>query len=193
MCDSANAGTYTYFPNSVLKLGGTFDPENLHLAFAPCITYDREYPIHVLDRTHRTDKPTNVNAHNEISVEQIKTIERLYSFLNISASISAHFAFFGGDANMTFESENLFETDSFNFGMRGLARFGEVGLINPKLNEDSVKLVNNLPALYARCGREWVTQETRGVQIAVIYSIKNVSESQRSRLEAAILVGLIFR
>ena len=49
--------------------------------------------------------------------------------------------------------------------------------------------MNNRTAFYTRCGREWVSTETRGVLIAVIYTIKNVSQSQRSKLEAAVSGG----
>jgi hypothetical protein len=91
---------------------------------------------------------------------------------------------------MTFESEDMFDSDSFNFGLRGITQFGEIGLLNPRLNAEAEALKKNAPAFYARCGREWVSEETRGVEIALIYSIKNVSQSQRSRLEASLSAGL---
>ena len=140
--------------------------------------------------TSTAEKKDNLNGHTEISVEQIKTREQMYSFLNISTSISAHYAFFSGNANVNYESEGTFDESGFVFGVRGLTRYAEIGLLNPRLDPRAAPLIRNLPALYSLCGREWVSQERRGVQIAVIYTIKNVSQSQRSRLEAAMSAGL---
>ncbi len=197
---AAFAGSYPYHPSSVLRLGGTFDPENMQLSFPPCIVYDREYAVHPLGRQHAVEAgpgdeknktpAENVSAHNELSIEQIKTREHMYSFLNISTTISAHYKLFSASASVGYESEGIFDSDSFTFGVRGITRFAEIGLINPRLTKEASVLVKNLPAFYSRCGREWVTQETRGVQIAVVYTVKNVSQSQRSRLEASLSAGV---
>jgi hypothetical protein len=90
---------------------------------------------------------------------------------------------------MTYESEETFDSDSFVFGVRGMTTYAEVGLIDPGLSEEAKRLVSDRQAFYSRCGKEWVSQETRGVLIAVVYTIKNVSQSQRSKLEAAISGG----
>lgn len=238
---TASAGTYEYHPGSVLKLGGTFDPQNLTIAYPSCIVYDREYAVHRLDRKQpeaeidarrrariaaerpqapardaqgrptppavapvpvakpnpgakpdnqaSSDDVGNVAAENELSIEQIKTREHLYKFLNISTSISGQYKFFSANASLTYESEETFDADSFVFGVRGMTTFAELGLIDPRLSDDSRALLSNREAFYSRCGREWVSQESRGVLIAVVYTIKNVSQSQRSRLEAAVSGG----
>ena len=80
-------------------------------------------------------------------------------------------------------------SDSFVFGVRGVTTFAEIGLVDPQLTPEVKTLAQNPAAFYARCGHEWVTQESRGVLIAVVYTIKNVSQSQRSKLEAAVSGG----
>jgi hypothetical protein len=198
---ASHAGSYEFHPGSTLKLGGTFDPENLNVSFPSCILYDREYAIHRLGR--KDDPPPvpppggpapaprleNIAGDNLLSIEQIKTREHLYKFLHISTSISGQYKFFSAGVSINYEMEETFDSDSFVFGVRGLTTFGEVGLINPHLSNEAKALVNNRSAFYTRCGREWVSTETRGVLIAVIYTIKNVSQSQRSKLEAAVSGG----
>ena len=218
----AQAGSYAYHPASVLKLGGTFSPENLTVAYPSCLRYAREYVMHRLGRkeVQEDEQPLpsdqkgaallladkaaknaeiqaadlraraeNITSNTDLSIEQIKTREHLYSFLNVSASISGQYKLFSASASMSYESEETFDADSFTFGVRGLSTWGEIGLINPRLSGDAARLTGNRAAFYARCGREWVASETRGVLIAVIYTIKNVSQSQRSRLEAAVSGG----
>jgi hypothetical protein len=59
----ASAGTYDFHPASVLKLGGTFDPQNLLVAYPSCIQYEREYAVHDLDRKQVTHpEPTRCAA-----------------------------------------------------------------------------------------------------------------------------------
>jgi len=190
------AGTYEYFPGSALHLGGTLNPSNLTTSFATCIQYNREYAVHRLGRDAgktpnppAPGQPRNVAAENELSIQQIKTRQHLYEFLNISVSASGHYGFFGASGSVNYENEETFDSDSFVFGVRGLTTFAEVGLVDAQLTADAKALANNPLAFYARCGHEWVTQESRGVLIAVVYTIKNVSQSQRSKLEAAVSGG----
>lgn len=190
------AGTYEYYPASVLRLGGTLDPANLSTSFAPCIQYNREYAVHRLNRdAGKTPIPLapgqspNVAAENELSIQQIKTRQHLYDFLNVSVAASGNYGFFGASASANYQSEDTFDSDSFVFGVRGTTTFAEVGLVDPQLTPEVQKLTSNPTAFYARCGHEWVTQESRGVLIAVVYTIKNVSQSQRSKLEAAVSGG----
>jgi hypothetical protein len=191
---AGSAGTYAFHSASTLKLGGTFDSQNLSVAYPSCIRYEREYAVHKLGRKDNpppppgTD-PTNVAASNELTIEQIKTREHLYKFLHISTSISGQYKLFSASGSLDYESEETFDSDSFVFGVRGITTFGEVGLIDPVLTETAKALVKDRSAFYVRCGREWVSTETRGVLIAVIYTIKNVSQSQRSKLEAAVSGG----
>lgn len=190
------AGSYEYYPGSVLRLGGTFNPENLTVAYPPCLTYDREFAVHRLNRD-AGDKAQplpngelpNVAAQNELSIQQLRTRESLYSFLDISIAASGHYGFFSASASFHSQQEDAFDSDAFVFGIRGLSTFAEIGVVNPQLTASARALGKDLAAFHERCGREWVAQETRGVLIAVVYTIKNVSKSQRSLLEAAVSGG----
>lgn len=190
------AGTYEYYPGSVLRLGGTFNPEDLTVAYPTCLTYDREYAVHRLNRDGGdqtvplpSGKLENVAAQNELSIQQLRTRESFYIFLDISIAASGHYGFFSASASMHSQNEDAFDSDAFVFGVRGVSTFAEIGLVNPRLTTDAQKLIKEPAAFHERCGREWVSQETRGVLIAVVYTIKNVSKSQRSLLEAAVSGG----
>ena len=175
----ARAATYEYYPGSVLRLGGTFNPEDFTVSYPPCIAFGREFAVHRLNRDRGGSQDSlppgqapNVAAQNELAIQQLRTRESLYSFLDVSVAASGHYGFFSASASVHAQNEDTFDSDSFVFGVRGVSTFGEIGLINPQLTEEAKALAKNTTAFHKRCGREWVSEETRGVLIAVVYNIK---------------------
>jgi hypothetical protein len=191
---SVRADSYGYYPNSVLHLGGSFDPRRMSSVYLPCIAYDGVYQTDKLGAGagEGTSQPPidPIATSTEFSVKEVKTRQELYDYLHVSVSVSGHYNFFSGGASVDYERENTFESDSFTWIVRGYSAYGGWALRNPRLNAEASKLKSNINALYQRCGTEWVGKESRAVMIAVVYSVKNLSSSSRERLVAAFKGGI---
>jgi len=189
VCNAAAlAGTYAYFPNSPLFLGANFDPTALNEARLPCIQFTTE-----IQREKYKGNDNGARGGGTVSprqtqfdLSQIKSRESLYKHLNISASISGSYGFFSGSGSFELESENTFGSDSFTWIVRAYTKFGDFGIdetatLNPTASQI---LKRSRTAFEARCGTEYVSQITRAALVAVVYTVKNVAQSEMQRLEA---------
>ena len=190
----AVADSYQYYPNSPLHLGASFDPRKMSNMFPPCVKYDGVVQAERLGATGGATPPlppsNAVATETEFSIKEVKTRQEMYSYLHVSASVSGHYSFFSGSASVDYERENTFESDSFTWVVRAYSKFGTWLAVNPRLNEAASALRTNPDALYTRCGTEWVGQESRAVLVAIVYSVKNLSESSRERLTASFKGGI---
>ena len=191
---SAYADAYGYYPNSPLHLGGSFDPRKMSNIYLPCIAYDGVWQTDKLGAGSGAEPPSDpskaVAVSTEFSAKQVKTRQELYDYLHVSASVSGHYSYFSGAAAVDYERENSFESDSFTWIVRGYSSYGSWALRNPRPNVEAEKLKKNVNALYQRCGTEWVGKESRAVMIAVVYSVKNLSQSAKEHLTASFKGGI---
>lgn len=158
----------------------------------PCVAFDGVYQADKLGAGDGQPSDPNkaVAISTEFSVKEVKTRQELYDYLHVSASVSGHYSYFSGAASVDYERENTFESDSFTWIVRGYSSYGSWVLRNPRPNAEAVRLKSNVAALYQRCGTEWVGKESRAVMIAVVYSVKNLSQSSREKLVSSFKGGI---
>lgn len=61
---------------------------------------------------------------------------------------------------------------------------------NPRLSPEAEKLKGNPDAFRARCGTDYVGQETRSVVVAAVFTVKNFEETKREKIEASLKLAI---
>jgi hypothetical protein len=184
----ALAATYSYHPNTVVSLGATFDPVDLSKAYRRCLEYDFEYSI---DATEPGAEPKPIDkieysGETSFSIAQVRSTRDLYSYLHISAAVSGHYGLFSGGASFELEDEKRFHEDSFSWVLKAETNYGRFGMHKPRLAEFAQRLARQNPAeFWGACGHEFVAQTNRAVLAAAVYTIRNMSQEARHRVEAS--------
>ncbi|MDF4706948.1 hypothetical protein P3564_00845 [Vibrio parahaemolyticus] len=176
---TAYGEAYQYYPNSPIHLGSSFDPRRIHEVGLKCIDFDSRIQLNAYDSSN------NLAMETQYTVDQVKTRRQLYNYLHVSASVSGHYSFFSGGGSYDLIDESSFDSDSFSWVIRGYTKYGEFGMLNPRLSPEAKKLIGNPVAFRARCGTEFVGQESRSVLIAAVYTVKNLSENKRKEITAS--------
>jgi len=175
VCTHGWAGSYGYHPSTTLFLGAGFEPLHPDRAFQSCIAFDGKTNV---------DGPGAINTSYSLSL--VKSRKDLYNALSLSADLSAHALFWGAGASTDYFHEHQFQSDSMTWMVLGRSDYGRFVMNNVRLTPAAQNLIDTgKAAQFAQmCGREYVQQERRGVLIAAIFSLENVSEEQRSHLES---------
>lgn len=176
----AHADILAYHPSSTLRLGGTFDPIDLTDVKPPCIVHDGEVPVDGMGETAVSPKMT-------FFIRQITDFREFYSYMSLSASVSGHYKAFSAGGSFSQEEENFSSSDSFSWVMGVSALYGRYRVENPRLTADAQRLAERgeLIQFARRCGTQLVTQTSRGINAAVVFTIKNMTERNRSSLTAS--------
>ena len=187
---AVNAEAFGHHPATSLHLGSSFDPVDLSRAYGNCIAFDAEVS---LDKPRKADG-TRVRGHEndqlfatetQFNIDILQSKRDFYRYLHISAAVSGHYKLFSGGASFEQEEEDTYNSDSFSWIVRATTDYGRFGMLNPKLTPEASALRTNLAALRDRCGFEYISQVNRSVLAAIVYRIKNVSESSKKRIEAS--------
>jgi hypothetical protein len=176
---SASAATYDFYGGMPLHLGAGFDPTDFATAYAPCLDFDNEIPLDV-----KKGVSESVGMETDFTLNQVTSRRQLYRYLSISASVSGHYALFQGSGGIDLEEEDTFDSDNFTWIVRVYTKYGKFGMEKPRLNKEAERLKDDPVLFRTRCGYEYVSQVNRGVLAAIVYTVKNLSESSKSRLEA---------
>ncbi|MBH1989021.1 MAG: hypothetical protein I8H75_04945 [Myxococcaceae bacterium] len=171
---SAVSGTYTYHPSNALFLGAGFDPRFPDQAFANCIEFQER--VHV---------DGNSAIKTEYSLSLVKSKQELFDRLNISSSLSARSLFFHLSAGASYFSQHRLHSDSITWMILGKSEYGRYVIQNPQLNPLAKHLIEQreFEQFARQCGTEFIRQERRAVMVAAIFSVENVNQEDRRRLE----------
>jgi hypothetical protein len=167
-----NAAIYNYYPETVLKMGGGYDPFRPTNAFQDCIESDG---------FERIDTVEDSSLSNEVFISLVKSYKDLYSFTKFSASMAANYKIFSGNMQVNFEEESMFHSDSLTWIVMFRTDFGRMTLKNPRLKQEFALLKKN--ELIDTCGREVVLNTKKGTISYVLLTMKNLKESHRKELE----------
>lgn len=169
-----------YHPNSPAYIGGNFDP-----------TYPgRAYPECLIRTTVRSESilpgqiPGTPTA-TQFFIRKVSSRRELYRLLNVSLSMSGSYGLFSADFSGSLEQENNFSEESFTWVMQGYSNFGKFVLEAVALTPEAKALSGDPVAFRRRCGTDYVAMEVRAVQAAAVFTIKNLSESERKVLESS--------
>lgn len=176
-----NAELYKYYPSSALSLGAGFDPASPYITFLPCIDFDSAINV-----------DTSGAARTDYAVDIVKSRSDLFNYLNISSSISANYTFFSADASFSLEDSAAFHSDSLVWIVRASTNFGRYRMSNPHLKPEAAAFIaaKDYDAFRQRCGPDYIGQESRGVLVAAIYSITNLSSDLKTRLTASLQASM---
>jgi hypothetical protein len=181
LAETSYADYHLYHDSSPLSLGAGFDPSTPLEAFRRCVDFDG--PV-ALD--------TAGAIQSRFSLDLVTSQQSLYEQLNMSASVSAQYAFFvSGGAGGAFDSESALARDSVTWIISLSSDYGRFEMINPHLKGEAQALItSNQTAEFARrCGTHVVLQERRGASLAAVFTIHNLTQSRRESLTASFQAG----
>lgn len=174
LCIGVQAGVYQYHPSSVLRLGAGFNPLFPDRAYADCLDYGQVESI---------DGENAINTRYSMNV--LTSRKQLFESMGISASMSARGSFWSASGSVDYLKEHKFHKDNINWMVMGTTQFGRFGISDVKLKKGSKKLLEEKKygEFEARCGSEFVQMESRRVMVSAIFTIENVSEEDKEKLE----------
>jgi len=171
------AGSYQYHPSSTLHLGGGFDPSDPQRVHLTCI--DSDQPEHL----EGDAKDSTVKT--EFSVSIVSDRKQLYQQLNIDAKLSARYLFASGSASFSLDDQYQFESTDLVWTLKANTDYGRWILKNPRINNVGMTALKQ-KRFDITCGTEFVHQERRVAQVVAVYSMHNLSESQKTKIQVAL-------
>jgi hypothetical protein len=167
---------YLYHPQGPLRLGAGFDPIAVSDTKSDCLDHDGISPPQSVGATSTTFEISIVKSHQEL----LEKTQR-------DTSVAASYKFFSAGYSESSFNQYSFSKNSLTWVLRGFSTYGIVDLLRPRLKSEYAALDSD--SLVRRCGREIITREIRGAQVALIYHLENLSESTVSRLERSFQAG----
>lgn len=178
---ATQSGVIQYHPNSPAYIGGNFDPSYPGRIYPECLKRTSLRGESLLPN-QKVGTPTST----QFFIKKVNSRRDMYRLLNVSLSISGSYGLFSGDASASLEQENTFSEETFTWVILGYSNFGKFILEPPiQLDPEAAKLIKDPAAFRNRCGTDYVGAEVRAVQAAAVFSIKNLSQSDKKVLEVA--------
>lgn len=171
---STRATEYKYHPATTMRLGAGLDPKHPFDAYPYCFTFE-------------DGRIENTNLNVQLDARLLKSRRDLVETLNMSLSLSGSYGLFEGGGSASFDSRYEFSSDTFVWSIYAFNDFGRREVRNEQLTADAQSYLTRkeFDKFATRCGTEVITQEKRLSQVTAIFTLRNVSESQRTTLEAA--------
>ena len=169
-----------YHPNSPAYIGGNYDPTYPGRTYPECLQRTIVRSESILP-----GQVPGTPAATQFGIRKVSSRQELYRILNVSLSISGSYGLFSGDFSGSLEQENTFNEESFTWIVQGYSNFGKFILDSIKLTKDAQALADNPVGFRNRCGTDYVGIEVRAVQAAAVFTIRNLSQSDRKTLEAS--------
>src|SRR5207249_3937065 len=144
--------------------------------YAKCLDFTAVVPV----------QGPQTSVTTEFSAQLVNSREELYHHLNIDAQLSASSMFGSGQASFSFDDEYHFQSTDLVWVVKASSDYGRFVMDSPVLTYSARALMTD-PAAFARqCGYEFVGQERRMVQAVAVYSLHDLSESEKSHVQAAL-------
>lgn len=169
-------GKYDYHPDSVLSLGGGFNPESLFNGYLSCIEYEG---------TVNTDG--DGAGDMEYVSELITSRKELMTHLGISSKISAQGLFISGDAGINYLNNFSYLDNSLTLMIMAKVSFGRTSLPQKiSLSPEYKKLLEDgkHAEFKERCGTHFVNSVKSGAFMFALIRAQDVTEKTRSEFEA---------
>lgn len=177
------ADQYEQSRDTHFYLGGGVNPLKVNEGLATCIKHAGTYNL---------DGPGVRNA--SIVLKAVRNRKELYSTLGASVAISAQSFFGGGKLSADYLEQSEFFDDSLTWVVLAKSDFGRVGLKNPELLPKFQRLIEEgkHDEFAATCGSHYFSQEARSASVFAIYTLRNLSQSQKTRFETILKAGVSF-
>jgi hypothetical protein len=175
-----NAFPYEYSAAAPFFLGSGINPLKLNEGLATCVRHSGQIAL---------DGPGVSGA--SVILKAVKSRKELFSVLGASVAVSAQTFIGGGSLSADHLEQNDFFEDSLTWVLLARTEFGRVGLNNPELLAKFQKMIdeNRHAEFAAACGTHYIAQQTMGASVFAIYTLRNLSQSQKSRIEVLLKAG----
>jgi len=172
---SSHAHSYEHSTSAPFFLGGGINPLKLDEGLANCIKTSVKMAL---------DGPGVSRA--SVVLKAVKSRKELFSTLGASAAVSAQGFFGSGSLSADYLEQNDFFDDSLTWVVLARTEFGRVALSGPELLPKFQKMIdeNRHAEFAATCGTHYIAQQSMGASVFAIYTLRNLSQSQKSRIEA---------
>ena len=168
----ALAKNYGYHPKSILHIGGGFDPNDPSAPFRPCLVTFQSIP---------DDKPAHGTKFTEKVVSDTKDV---YEFLHLDATLSARYSFISATASFSLDDTSALHSDSLTWIVKAETDFGMESVPDGvDLNDAAKALKNNPTRFYNRCGKEVVLKQQRFAELAMVFTLHNISSERKRELQ----------
>jgi hypothetical protein len=170
------AQAYDYHPDARLYLGGGFNPQKIDAGYARCL------------ENYTTEFDVQGAATSSILIKYVKSESEIHREVGISTALSGSFLFGSGKMSANYSSENSFQSDSITFIIYANTRYGREYIANVEL----ARSLDGKPyaEILRRCGPEIVTERTLGTSIFGIFTLSNLTESDKQKFDFAVGGGL---
>ncbi|RVH37679.1 hypothetical protein [Sinorhizobium meliloti] len=170
----AFATEYKYHPATTMRLGAGVDPKRPFDAYPYCFQF-------------KDKRVENTNLNVRLDARLLKSRRELIETLNMSLSLSGSYGLFEGGGSASFDSRYEFSSDTFVWAIYAFNDYGRLEVVDEQLTTEAQSFLSRkeFEKFATRCGTEVITQEKRLAQVTAIFSLRNVSELQRTTLEAA--------
>jgi hypothetical protein len=169
------ADVLQHHPSSPAHLGSGYSGKDPFRPYAQCIE---------IGSVKNIDSQRGA-AESSFNIRLIRERKDLYDALNVSASIEAQATFFSANASVSFDKEVAFSSDSLVWVAVAKTTYGRYVMANPGLKEPAKNLLATPSDFENQCGPEYIAQESRGALVAVIFTVNNVSSSEKQQLVTA--------
>jgi hypothetical protein len=173
---ASQAQAYEYHPNARLYLGGGFNPERIEDGYANCLA---EYT---------TKFDVQGASTSSVLIKYVKSESEIHQEVGISTALSGSYLFVSGHMSANYSSENSFESDSITFIIYANSHYGREYIDTAELKKDLEK--KTYAQLLKHCGPEIVTERTLGTSIFGIFTLSNLSESDKHKFDLSVGGGL---
>ncbi|MDV3351302.1 hypothetical protein QGP82_21540 [Leptothoe sp. LEGE 181152] len=166
--------SYDYFPSSPLRLGAGIDIRDITKVFPKVIKY-------------RESRPPGGTRETNFNLRSISSRSEMYEELGFSASIAGQYSLYSGNASVNFNKHSTSTRDSFTWMLTGSSDYGNVEASELQLPKEFKSLIESgkTEEFIRRCGTHFVLLEQRKVVVSAIFTLYNLSESQKSRLSSS--------
>lgn len=169
-------GKYEYHPDSVLSLGGGFNPQSLFDGYLECIEYDDSVST---DGEGAGDM--------EYASELITSKKEFMTHLGLSSKVSAQGLFINGDAGVSYLNNFSYLDNSLTLMIMAKVSFGRTSLPQKMhLGAEFKKLLDDgkHAEFKERCGTHFVNSVKSGAFLFALIKAQDVTEKTRTEFEA---------
>lgn len=176
-----------FFPDMPLGLGRVFAGNDILGPKLPCFEIAEEQPIR-----------KNLAATSLLTMEVVSSREDLLQSLSISPSIAAQMKLadkgYKAQFKLDWVDTKTFSSDTLTLLVKVDSTYGTYQLSDYKLRQDYIAAIksNNFNYLNAKCGDMFVISELRRGVVAVILTIRNVSNTEKRKIDLSVGGGMSF-
>jgi hypothetical protein len=163
---------YQYYPGTALGLGKGFRKLTPTQDFPTCLNLS----------------PSNITPNDTVGtfifhMDLVDDRKSLYDTLHLDAHLAAHAVAGSANFDTTFDKETSLSSEDLTWVLYAYQEYGGDEL-SPELNVAASAYKKDASNLVARCGDEYVQTVQKAAEIAMVFTLHNVSQTDKKTLTA---------